>query len=192
MDSGVAAATQSAAGRQQFGEAARAQRPRAQVEAGENIDQMAPHQIAGTLAGAGTDGSDQLVMSVAFADGVAPPPVERHHQRGARGQFAHEGLEDRLAGNFGDGIMEGGGERNGAALFVGGKGRVFLGKVAVETRHVGRPRAPGSEGAGAAVKLAEALVGLKLFTSKTGGWATPAAKPYAGALAAFDRVGVRA
>ncbi len=50
---------------------------------------------------------------------------------------------------------------------------------------------PVIEGVGAAVKLVEALVGLKLATSKTGGWATPVAKPYDGALAAFQRVGVR-
>ncbi len=48
---------------------------------------------------------------------------------------------------------------------------------------------PVIEGAGAAVKLAEALIGLKLFTSKTGGWATPTAKPYDGALIAFDGIG---
>jgi allantoin racemase len=51
---------------------------------------------------------------------------------------------------------------------------------------------PVIEGAGAAVKLAEALVGLRLLTSKTGGWATPTAKPYKGTLAAFDGIGVRA
>ena len=48
---------------------------------------------------------------------------------------------------------------------------------------------PVIEGVGAAVKLAETLVGLKLATSKAGGWATPTAKPYDGALAAFDGVG---
>lgn len=51
---------------------------------------------------------------------------------------------------------------------------------------------PVIEGVGAAVKLAEALIGLKLATSKTGGWATPTAKPYGGALAAFDGVGAPA
>ena len=50
---------------------------------------------------------------------------------------------------------------------------------------------PVIEGVGAAVKLAESLHALKLTTSKTGGWATPTAKPYDGALAAFDGVGVR-
>jgi allantoin racemase len=48
---------------------------------------------------------------------------------------------------------------------------------------------PVIEGVGAAVKLAESLFGLKLTTSKAGGWATPIAKPYEGALAAFDGVG---
>ncbi len=51
---------------------------------------------------------------------------------------------------------------------------------------------PVIEGVGAAVKLAESLFALKLATSKTGGWATPTAKPYDGALAAFDGVGARA
>jgi allantoin racemase len=51
---------------------------------------------------------------------------------------------------------------------------------------------PVIEGAGAAVKLAETLVGLRLLTSKTGGWATPTAKPYKGTLAAFDGIGARA
>ncbi len=50
---------------------------------------------------------------------------------------------------------------------------------------------PVIEGVGAAVKLAETLVALRLATSKTGGWATPTAKPYAGALATFDGVGIR-
>ena len=48
---------------------------------------------------------------------------------------------------------------------------------------------PVIEGVGAAVKLAEALVNLRLTTSKAGGWATPLAKPYNGALATFDGVG---
>ena len=73
------------------------------------------------------------------------------------------------------------------AIVLGCAGMVDLAAEMAATHGV-----PVIEGAGAAVKLAEALVGLKLFTSKTGGWATPAAKPYAGALAAFDRVGVRA
>ncbi len=48
---------------------------------------------------------------------------------------------------------------------------------------------PVIEGVSAAVKLAESLVALKLRTSKAGGWATPIAKSYAGALAMFDGVG---
>jgi allantoin racemase len=44
---------------------------------------------------------------------------------------------------------------------------------------------PVIDGVAAAVKLAEAVVGLGLRTSKVGGYARPAAKPYAGALAAF-------
>lgn len=48
---------------------------------------------------------------------------------------------------------------------------------------------PVIEGVAAAVKLAEALCGLNLRTSKAGGWATPAPKHYAGHLAAFDGAG---
>lgn len=49
-------------------------------------------------------------------------------------------------------------------------------------------RVPVIEGVAAAVKLAESLVALDLHTSKTGGWAFPAAKPYPG-LAEFDIAG---
>ena len=44
---------------------------------------------------------------------------------------------------------------------------------------------PVIEGVAAAVKLMEALVGLGLKTSKTGGYATPLKKPYSGELARF-------
>ncbi|WP_181708538.1 aspartate/glutamate racemase family protein [Chthonobacter rhizosphaerae] len=44
---------------------------------------------------------------------------------------------------------------------------------------------PVVDGVAAAVKQAEALVGLKLSTSKTGTYAPPPAKPYAGLLAGF-------
>lgn len=44
---------------------------------------------------------------------------------------------------------------------------------------------PVLDGVACAVKLAEALVALGLRTSKVGGYATPLAKPYAGALARF-------
>ena len=44
---------------------------------------------------------------------------------------------------------------------------------------------PVIDGVAAAVKLAEAVVGLGLHTSKVGGYARPAAKPYTGMLAAF-------
>ncbi len=50
---------------------------------------------------------------------------------------------------------------------------------------------PVIDGVGAAVKLAESLAALKLRTSKTGGWATPTAKSYAGYLSQFDGMGVR-
>jgi allantoin racemase len=44
---------------------------------------------------------------------------------------------------------------------------------------------PVIDGVAAAVKLAEALVGLGLSTSKVGGYARPAAKAYTGMLAGF-------
>jgi allantoin racemase len=44
---------------------------------------------------------------------------------------------------------------------------------------------PVIDGVAAAVKLAEAVVGLGLSTSKVGGYARPAAKPYTGMLAGF-------
>jgi allantoin racemase len=44
---------------------------------------------------------------------------------------------------------------------------------------------PVIDGVGAAVKQAEALVALRLSTSKRGAYATPIAKPYAGTLAEF-------
>lgn len=44
---------------------------------------------------------------------------------------------------------------------------------------------PVIDGVAAATRLVEALVGLGLRTSKVGGYATPAPKPYAGALARF-------
>lgn len=44
---------------------------------------------------------------------------------------------------------------------------------------------PVIDGVAAAVKLAEGLVGLGLATSKVGGYARPAAKPYTGLLAEF-------
>ena len=49
----------------------------------------------------------------------------------------------------------------------------------------GRLGLPVIDGVAAATRLAEALVGLGLRTSKVGGYATPAAKVYAGALARF-------
>ena len=51
---------------------------------------------------------------------------------------------------------------------------------------------PVVEGVSAAVKLAEALVGLGLATSKLGGWAAPRPKPYAGRYAAFAAIGAAA
>jgi allantoin racemase len=44
---------------------------------------------------------------------------------------------------------------------------------------------PVVDGVGAAVKLAESLVSLRLKTSKHGGYAAPRAKPYSGVFAAF-------
>ncbi len=48
---------------------------------------------------------------------------------------------------------------------------------------------PVIEGVGAAVKLAEALAGLRLRTSKIGGWVAPTAKPYAGNFAVLNGIG---
>lgn len=45
---------------------------------------------------------------------------------------------------------------------------------------------PVVDGVAAAVKQAEALVGLGLRTSKVGGYAPPLVKPYAGLMAAFE------
>ena len=45
---------------------------------------------------------------------------------------------------------------------------------------------PVIDGVAAAVKFAEALAGLGLMTSKSGGYAVPSAKPYLGLLAAFS------
>ena len=44
------------------------------------------------------------------------------------------------------------------------------------------------DGVAAATRLVEALVGLGLRTSKVGGYATPTAKAYAGAMARFAPV----
>ena len=44
---------------------------------------------------------------------------------------------------------------------------------------------PVIDGVGAAVKQAEALIGLGLRTSKRGAYATPLIKSYAGALSGF-------
>ena len=48
---------------------------------------------------------------------------------------------------------------------------------------------PVIDGVAAAVKLAEAVVGLGLLTSKVGGYARPSAKPYTGMLAGFAPAG---
>lgn len=45
---------------------------------------------------------------------------------------------------------------------------------------------PVIEGVSAAIKLAESLVALNLRTSKSGGWASPPAKPYVGGLGVFN------
>jgi allantoin racemase len=48
---------------------------------------------------------------------------------------------------------------------------------------------PVVEGVSAAVRLAEALVALRLQTSKFGGWASPISKPYTGRYASFAHAG---
>jgi allantoin racemase len=48
---------------------------------------------------------------------------------------------------------------------------------------------PVVEGVSAAVKLAEALVALRLQTSKSGGWASPISKPYTGRYTSFAHAG---
>ena len=47
---------------------------------------------------------------------------------------------------------------------------------------------PVIDGVGAAVKQAEALIGLGLRTSKRGAYASPLTKPYAGAMSEFAPV----
>ena len=71
------------------------------------------------------------------------------------------------------------------AIVLGCAGMVDLaGSLAVEHG------VPVIEGVSAAVKLAETLVALGLRTSKSGGWAAPLPKAYAGRFAAFAAVGM--
>jgi allantoin racemase len=70
------------------------------------------------------------------------------------------------------------------AIVLGCAGMADLARSLASEFHV-----PVIEGVSAAVKLAEALVGLGLKTSKIGGWAAPRAKPNAGRYAAFAGVG---
>ena len=89
---------------------------------------------------------------------------------------ARERISDEIAAALADDRAD--------AIVLGCAGMADLAAV-LAARH----GVPVVEGVAAAVKLAEALAGLKLRTSKSGGWAEPRAKPYAGYLAAFDGMG---
>jgi len=71
-------------------------------------------------------------------------------------------------------------EERAEAIVLGCAG---MANLAITYRH--RFGIPVIEGVGAAVKQAEALVALGLSTSKRGAYASPVAKPYAGALQMF-------
>ena len=58
-----------------------------------------------------------------------------------------------------------------------------MGKLAIELSAA--CGVPVVEGISTAVRLAESIVALRLTTSKRGLWASPLAKPYAGAFARF-------
>jgi len=70
-------------------------------------------------------------------------------------------------------------EEDGAeAVILGCAGMADLAR-----RYTGELGIPVIDGVAAATKMAEALVGLGLFTSKAGAWAAPRPKPYAGRYA---------
>src|SRR5918912_954012 len=71
------------------------------------------------------------------------------------------------------------------AVAEDGSGAIILGCAGMAdlTEHIARAiGVPVVEGVAAAVKFAEALIGLGLGTSKVGDLAYPLAKPYSGAL----------
>lgn len=86
------------------------------------------------------------------------------------------GARDRLRNE----IVRAIGEDAAEAIVLGCAGMADLAKTLQ-----GEFGLPVIDGVGAAVKHAEALVALGLATSKRGAYASPVAKPYAGALAEF-------
>jgi allantoin racemase len=71
-------------------------------------------------------------------------------------------------------------DKGAEAIVLGCAGMADLARALSEEFHV-----PVIDGVAAAVKQAEALVGLKLTTSRRGAYARPAAKTYAGLLKRF-------
>src|SRR5579859_7081131 len=67
-----------------------------QVEAGEDVDEVAAHEVGGALARRRGYRLDQLMVGVALADGVAAMPIEGDYQRRSRHQLADEAGKDRL------------------------------------------------------------------------------------------------
>ena len=67
-------------------------------------------------------------------------------------------------------------------------GRVLSGMADLAARMSASHDIPVVDGVAAAVKLAEALVGLGLRTSKTGAYAAPPAKAYLGVFAGAQPV----
>ena len=116
-----------------------------EVEAGEDVDEVAPHQVGGAIGGAGGDRIDQRMVRVALAGRVAPPPIERDDQRGTRDQFADEAGEDRLLGEIGHHIVEGRRQADGAALVARRDRRIFAAEMATKPGGIFRRGAAGGE-----------------------------------------------
>lgn len=90
------------------------------------------------------------------------------------------GARERIAGEIGEALRQ----DRADAIVLGCAGMADLAATFAERFGV-----PVIEGVSAAVKLAEALVGLGLATSKIGGWAPPRFKPDGAGLSAESIVG---
>ena len=88
------------------------------------------------------------------------------------------GAREKLSGEIGRAMVEDGAE----AIVLGCAGMADL-AADLARRH----GLPVVEGVAAAVKLAEALVGLGLATSKVGPYASPLPKPFSGVFAGLTR-----
>ncbi|MBM3545720.1 MAG: aspartate/glutamate racemase family protein [Alphaproteobacteria bacterium] len=88
---------------------------------------------------------------------------------------SHSGAADKVKREVEKAIAEDGAE----AILLGCAGMVELARRLTDETGV-----PVLDGVTAAVKMAEALVGLGIKTSKSGAYAEPRAKPYAGLFAA--------